>query len=420
VLVFGVENCRWTAAGKILSESKGMDAIVDGEVACEEGTAAAFDCGSVDILSFLPVSAVGGGRGVRLNDVWGWTDPETGREYAIVGRVDGTSFVDVSDPYNPVYLGEMPKTAASPGSIWRDMKVYRNHVYVVADGAASHGMQIFDLTQLRDVKNAPVTFEETARYDNIHSAHNIVINEETGYGYIVGASAGGETCGGGLHMINLEQPDRPTFAGCFADPETGRSGTGYSHDAMCIIYHGPDSAYEGQEICFGANETALSIADVTDKANPEALSSAAYPNVGYAHQGWITEDHKYFFLGDELDEMNGSYDRTRTMVWDVSDLDDPILVKEFMGTTGAIDHNLYIKGNKMYQSNYVAGMRVIDISDPENPRETGYFDTVPYGDNSPGFNGSWSNYPYFASGTIVVTSGREGVFFLKNKEQPVP
>jgi choice-of-anchor B domain-containing protein len=221
-------------------------------------------------------------------------------------------------------------------------------------------------------------------------------------------------------MINLEQPDRPTFAGCFADPETGRSGTGYSHDAMCIIYHGPDSAYEGQEICFGANETALSIADVTDKANPEALSSAAYPNVGYAHQGWITEDHKYFFLGDELDEMNGSYDRTRTMVWDVSDLDDPILVKEFMGTTGAIDHNLYIKGNKMYQSNYVAGMRVIDISDPENPRETGYFDTVPYGDNSPGFNGSWSNYPYFASGTIVVTSGREGVFFLKNKEQPVP
>ncbi len=419
-LVFGAENGRWTAAGKILSESKGMDAIVGGDVACEEGTAAAFDCNSVDILSFLPVSAVGGGRGVRLNDVWGWTDPETGREYAIVGRVDGTSFVDVSDPYNPVYLGEMPKTAASPGNIWRDMKVYRNHVYVVADGAASHGMQIFDLTQLRDVKNAPVTFEETARYDNIHSAHNIVINEETGYGYIVGASAGGETCGGGLHMINLEQPDRPTFAGCFADPETGRSGTGYSHDAMCIIYHGPDSAYEGQEICFGANETALSIADVTDKANPEALSSAAYPNVGYAHQGWITEDHKYFFLGDELDEMNGSYDRTRTMVWDVSDLDDPILVKEFMGTTGAIDHNLYIKGNKMYQSNYVAGMRVIDISDPENPRETGYFDTVPYGDNSPGFNGSWSNYPYFASGTIVVTSGREGVFFLKNKEQPVP
>ena len=164
----------------------------------------------------------------------------------------------------------------------------------------------------------------------------------------------------------------------------------------------------------------LIVADVTDKANPEALSSAAYPNVGYAHQGWITEDHKYFFLGDELDEMNGSYDRTRTMVWDVTDLDDPILTTEFMGTTGAIDHNLYIKGNTMYQSNYVAGMRVIDISDPENPRETGYFDTVPYGDNSASFNGSWSNYPYFASGTIVVTSGREGVFFLKNKEQPVP
>ncbi|TDJ56633.1 MAG: choice-of-anchor B family protein [Gemmatimonadetes bacterium] len=419
-LVYTRVEGRWTATGKILSESKGMDAIVGGEVACQDGTAAAFECNSVDIVSFLPVSAVGGGRGVRLNDVWGWTDPQTGREYAIIGRLDGTAFVDLSDPYNPVYLGELPKTASSPGSVWRDMKVYRNYVYIVADGAAAHGMQVFDLTQLRDVSNAPVTFEETAHYDEIHSAHNIVINEETGYAYAVGASGGGETCGGGLHMINLEQPDQPTFAGCFADSETGRSGTGYSHDAMCVIYHGPDSEHDGKEICFGANETALSIADVTDKANPEALSSAAYPNVAYAHQGWITEDHKYFFLGDELDEINGSYDRTRTLVWDVSDLDDPILATEFMGATGAIDHNMYIKGNTLYQSNYTAGIRVIDISDPQNPRETGYFDTVPYGDNSPSFNGAWSNYPFFASGTIVVTSGREGVFFLKKKEQPVP
>jgi choice-of-anchor B domain-containing protein len=419
-MVFEADQGAWNSTGKILSESLGMDAVVGGEVPCADGASAGFDCTDVDLVSFLPVSGVGGGRGVRLNDVWGWTDSETGREYAIVGRLDGTSFVDVTDPHYPVYLGDLPKTETSPGSVWRDMKVYKDHVYVVADGAGLHGMQVFDLRQLREVRNAPVTFEETVHYDKIHSAHNVVINEETGYAYIVGASGGGETCGGGLHMVNIQQPDQPTFVGCFSDTETGRAGTGYSHDAMCIIYHGPDTEHDGKEICFGSNETALSIADVSDKDNPTGLSNAAYPNVGYAHQGWITEDHKYFFLGDELDETNGSYDRTRTMVWDVSDLDDPVLVKEFMGTTAAIDHNLYIKGTTMYQSNYQAGLRVIDVSDPENPRETGYFDTVPYGDNSPSFNGSWSNYPYFASGTIVVTSGREGVFFLKKKEQPVP
>ncbi len=419
-LVYQAEGGHWTSAGKILSEAQGMEALLGEDVGCEEGRATMFDCNAIDLTAFLPVGAIGGGRGVRVNDVWGWTDPETGREYALVGRMDGTAFIDVTDANNPVYLGELPKTENTPGTVWRDMKVYRNHVYIVADGAQSHGMQIFDLTQLRNVQNAPVTFEETAHYDQIHSAHNIVINEETGYAYAVGASGGGETCGGGLHMINLENPTEPTFAGCFADPETGRSGTGYSHDAQCLIYHGPDAEHEGKEICFGANETALSIADVSDKDNPVGLSNAAYPNVGYAHQGWITEDHKYFFLGDELDELQGGVEMTRTLIWDISDLDDPVLVKEWAGSTAAIDHNMYVVGNTLYQANYVAGLRILDISDPENPRETGYFDTVPYGENTPSFNGAWSNYPYFASGTIIVTSGREGVFLLKRKEQPVP
>ena len=419
-MIYRLQDGHWVSSGRVMSEVEGMDAIAGSKVACQEGSAAGFDCSQMDLTAFVPVSALGGGRGVRVNDIWGWTDPRTGREYAIVGRSDGTAFVDVTDAYNPVYVGNLPKTAKAPGSVWRDMKVYHDHVFVVADGAGEHGMQVFDLTQLRKVRNPPVVFEETAHYDRIHSAHNIVINEETGFAYAVGASAGGETCGGGLHMINIQDPEHPVFAGCFADPETGRAGTGYTHDAMCIIYHGPDTEHQGREICFGSNETALSIADVTDKAAPRALSHAAYPNVGYAHQGWITEDHKYFYLDDELDELQGKVDHTRTLVWDVTDLDDPVLVKEYMGTTPSIDHNLYIKGTTMYQSNYVAGLRVVDISDPENPHEVGYFDTVPYGDNSPSFNGSWSNYPYFASGTIVVTSGREGLFLLRTKEQPTP
>jgi choice-of-anchor B domain-containing protein len=274
---------------------------------------------------------------------------------------------------------------------------------------------------LRSVEGAPVTFTPTNTYDKIASAHNIVVNEETGFAYVVGASAGGETCGGGLHMMNLQDdPANPTFAGCFSDPNTGNAGTGYSHDAQCIVYQGPDEAHRDKEICFGANETALSIADISDKDNPVALSQAAYPNVGYAHQGWVSDDHRYFFLGDELDELSGTAPQTRTLVWDIEDLDDPVLATEYMGETSASDHNLYIQGRYMYQSNYVAGMRVIDISDPTAPVEVGYFDTVPFGDDIPGFSGSWSNYPYFASGVIVVSSMREGMFLLRKREQPVP
>ena len=156
---------------------------------------------------------------------------------------------------------------------------------------------------------------------------------------------------------------------------------------------------------------------IRDRAKPAAISTAAYPNVAYAHQGWLTEDQKYFYLNDEGDELGGLVPRTRTLVWDVAKLDEPVLVKEFLGTTEATDHNLYIRGKYMFQSNYVAGLRVIDISDPVNPRETGYLDTVPYGENRPGYAGSWTNYPFFKSGTIVVTSEREGLFVVRHRPQ---
>lgn len=409
---------EWHTETELYTAPEGMDAVVGGEVRCAEGAAAGFECGGVDLVSFVPVADLGGGRGVNLNDIWGWTDPETGKEWALVGRMDGMSFVDVSDPVRPVVVANLPKTEGSNSATWRDMKVYENHVYIVADGAGQHGVQVYDLTQLRDLdaSDGPVRVVETALYTNVASVHNIVINEETGYAYAVGSGQGGETCGGGLHMIDIRTPGEPTFAGCFADPSTGRQKTGYSHDAQCVVYNGPDQDYQGREICLGANETALSIADVTDKEAPVAISMATYPNVGYTHQGWFDEEQRYFYMNDELDEMQGLVERTRTLVWDLADLDDPVLVKEHLGTQPSIDHNLYIKDELMYQSNYMSGLRILDISDRENPVEVAFFDTVPYGDNSPSFGGSWSNYPYFASGTIVVTSGSEGLFVLKKQE----
>jgi len=410
------ESADWTAAGTVIDDSEGYASITGGEVKCDSETASAFPCKDVDMLSFLSVGDIGGARGVRTNDIWGWTDPETDREYAIVGRTEGTSFVDVTDASNPRYLGNLPKTEGSNTSVWRDMKVYRDHVFIVADGAGEHGVQVFDLRRLRDVPPETVTFEADAHYDQIHSAHNIVINEETGFAFVVGASSGGETCGGGLHMVNIQNPTSPTFAGCFADPNTGRRGTGYSHDAQCVTYSGPDTEFAGREICFGSNETALSISDVTDKGSPVALSSASYPNVAYTHQGWLTEDQTYFYMNDEGDEARELVEGTRTLIWDVTDLEDPVLVGEYLADNTSIDHNLYVKGNLIYESNYVSGLRVLDISDPVNPVEVGYFDTVPYGENSPGTGGgSWSNYPYFKSGIVIVTSSREGLFVLKKR-----
>ncbi len=405
----------WTEDTSVVSPPEALPSLMGDEIRCQQGEARLWDCNNVDLVSFLPVSAIGGVRGMRLNDLWGWTDSATGREYALIGRSDGTSFVDMSDAAHPRYLGDLPMTPGAHAAVWRDIKVYRDHAYIVSDGAGQHGVQVFDLHRLRNLK-APQTFAPDYLYPDIWSAHNVVIDEETGFGYVVGASAGGTTCDGGLHMMDLHQPARPTFAGCFADGITGRRGTGYIHDAQCLVYRGPDRDYAGHEICISANETAISLTDVSDKKAPRSISTVSYPNVAYAHQGWLSDDQRFFFSNDEIDEANGSEPHTRTLVWDLTDLDDPLLVKEYKQTTTETDHNLYVRGRYMYQSNTGAGLRVIDVSDPVNPREVGFFDTDREGTGG----GTWSNYPFFKSGVIPVTGGFAGIFFVRPRAEAVP
>ncbi|MDE2663394.1 MAG: choice-of-anchor B family protein [Gemmatimonadota bacterium] len=383
-------------------------AVTSAEVRCEDDRAAGFDCADVDLQAYLPLASIGAEPGERVSDAWGWTDPETGREYGLVGRSGGAAIVDVTDAVNPVYLGVIPANRSGA----RDLKVYADHLFFTGDGAGAHGLVVFDLTRLRDVANPPVEFAPDLRWDEIGSAHNLIIDTGAGTAFTVSTSGDGHTCGGGLVMIDISQPLAPEFAGCYTDTE-GLIFQGRTHDAQCLVYDGPDTDYRGRELCFASNETALRIVDVTDKANPRPISAAAYPGVAYIHQGWLSDDRRYFFLDDELDELVGTTDRTKTIVWDVTDLDDPVVIADYYGPNNATDHNLYVKGDRMYQANYQAGFRVIDISDPENLREVGHFDTTPYGADPPGFNGAWTAFPYFESGTVLVTSMLEGVFLLK-------
>ncbi len=416
IVPFGMDGDAYVAQSPVYPNAMGLARSVGEPVRCEDGDAAGFDCKGVDMVSFLPISELGGLRGARLNDIWGWTDPQSGKEYALVGRMEGMSAVDVSNAGNPVVVANLPMTPGANAASWRDIKVYKDHAYITADGSGNHGMQVLDLTLLRDFSGEIMQLEPTFLYTNVASAHNMVINEDTGMGFIVGAGDGGESCGGGLHMVDLTTPTNPTFVGCYAEEQTGRRGTGYTHDAQCVTYSGPDTQYVGKEVCFASNETALAIADVTDPANPQTLSIAEYPRVAYTHQGWLSEDHRFHYVNDELDELGGQTEETRTLVWDVSDLDDPQLVQEYTYGTKSIDHNLYVRDNLIYMANYASGLRIHDITDPANPREVAHFDTTPVVEESPGFTGTWSNYPFFKSGIVVVSSIGEGLFVLRKSD----
>jgi choice-of-anchor B domain-containing protein len=367
-----------------------------------------YPCKNIDLLHRVHIDAMGGDQNTTGSDIWGWTDAATGKEYAIMGLSNGTSFVDISEPKFPVYLGHLP--TATINSKWRDIKTYKNHAYIVSE-ATDHGVQVFDLTQLRNITE-PQVFSVTTRYTRVGSIHNIAINESTGYAYVVGGREGNAECNSGLHMININSPANPVFSGCYATD-------GYTHDAQCVIYNGTDFTYSGREICFNSNEDTLTIVDVTNKSNPIQLSRTGYDNSQYTHQGWLTEDHRYFLMNDEQDEQELGHN-TKTYIWDMFDLNNPELIGFYNGPKASIDHNIYIKGNYAYLTNYTSGLSIVDIKDIGSGllQETANFDGYPAHDLAV-FSGAWSNYPYFESGSVIMSDKWGGLFILEPQLCPV-
>ncbi|GAB4582003.1 MAG: hypothetical protein Fur0022_47550 [Anaerolineales bacterium] len=369
---------------------------------CVNGFAGSYACEEVDLMAFMPLTTFSAGS---ANDVQGWTDPLDGKEYAVLGLNNGTAFIDITDPENPVYLGKLPGHNNS-SSLWREMEVMGNYVYVVSE-AGGHGLQIFDLTELRNVTNPPVTFAETEHYNAFGNGHTVGGNPATNFMYAMGTN----TCSGGLHMVNVADPLNPLNAGCY-------SADGYSHDAQCILYNGPDVPYQGHEICFNSNEDTLTIVDVTNKASPVTISINPYAGSAYTHQTWITDDHTYLLLQDELDEGNFGHN-SRTRIWDVSDLNAPEIIGIHDGPYPAIDHNAYIYNGYAYLANYTAGLQIFDLETVANGTLTrkAFFDSY-LPDDSATFEGAWAVYPFFESGLVLITGIGEGMYIVKPTLDP--
>jgi hypothetical protein len=393
-----------------------------------------YPCSNIDLMSFIPLANMiipNVPTSPQGNSIWGWTYND-GREFALMCLSTGTAFVEITDPVNPVYIGILPShnLVYSP---WRDVRTYANHAFIVSE-AASHGMQVFDLTLLLnvDASSMPVRFTPTVRYTGFSTAHTIAINEATGFAYAVGSN----TYAGGLHMINIRTPSNPVFAG-------GYGGDGYTHECQCALceyptvaffvsvfffwFHvvsnvpfcsaddsGPDTRYTGKEICFNYNEDTLTIVDVTNKAAPIQLSRIGYTASAFTHQGWLTDDRRHVIVDDELDEIMGT-GNTKSHVFNVQSLTNPTYVGYHSGTTKATDHNLYIKGNLVFETNFRAGLQVlrIDNLDTASMTQVGYFDIYPSSDSN-SLNGAWGNYPYFPSGNIIVSGIEQGLYVLKS------
>jgi choice-of-anchor B domain-containing protein len=448
--IMEIKMAQWEAE----MESGAMDSSQYPELGytpCVDGFAAAipgddnntFRCRNIDLYHFLSHAELGSPAG-HGSSSWGWTSAD-GREFVAIGQYDGTAFAEITSEGKLSYLGRLPQYD-SIGSNWREIRIV-NDLVVVGSEAIKHGVQFFDMKKLLDLDPAsPKTFtqdELTGHWDElpVGRTHNIVVNQELNYAIACGSVGGNETirvrdelpCRGGLIFLDISDPTNVTSPGC-------ASADGYVHDAECLVYRGPDERYYGRDICYGYNEDTLTIYDVTNKVGnvSNIISITDFPGAEYIHQGVVNNEtwQEYLFMDDEFDERDAKVGPMTkglptTHIFDIRDLENPKYTGNYAGRTRSIDHNQYIVGSHLYQSNYGNGLNVLDISsvtrDPSGAGicEAGFFDVYPEDDENEGggtvaFLGSWSSYANFKSGFIFVHTIERGSFVVKMTSKDCP
>ena len=360
------------------------------------------------------------GSNSAANDVWGYVSP-SGREYALIGLRRGMGVVEVTNPRDPSVIAFIPgpdepggvpapervarhachdECVETPGegSTWRDVKVFGEYAYNVNE--TSGGMQVLDLTQ---VDQGTVTIAGVTTTSGLQTSHNITINTDSGYAYLTGSNI----ANGGLVVFDLNaDPVNPPLVGVW----NGR----YFHDVDVISYTSGPMA--GKEIAYGfAERDGVYVVDVTDKSAMTLLATRTYPNVRYAHYGAVSEDLKYLFVNDELDELqDGDVTTTTTYIFDIQDPANPVYHSSFTNGKVSIDHNLRVRGDYLYEANYRTGLRVFDITDIDHVHEVGHYDTYPSADGN-SFDGAWGVYTDLPSGVILVSDMQSGLFVLEHR-----
>jgi choice-of-anchor B domain-containing protein len=364
-----------------------------GPAECKNGKAGGLPCKNIDLVG--RVTGTGG-----IADVWGWVDPETKDEYAIVGGASGPHFFNITNPAKPVALGSVVPLKP-PAGLWLEMEILNDHLYWVCD-LTPCGLNVFDLSRLTGPEAAVPVWRPDVHLP-LGTFHSIDSNPKTNHIFLNGV---GIAVGPPI-IFDVSTPLAPTPVGAMADD-------GYTHDSLCRNYRGADKDHKGDEICFNFNEDSVTIYNVTDDPQqPVMLSRNPYEGAAYTHSGALTKDHNTLISTDEGDE-SATQGPSTLYVWDVRDLDKPKLINAWEANSLSIDHNIYSEQDALFHANYNNGFRILDLSRAHKGKlkEVAYIDTMPVAD-SPSYEGVWAAYPFLPSGNILVGDMADGFYIVR-------
>lgn len=394
-----------------------------GRADCVANSVGTYPCQSVNLFSHLDTGDLLSGAN-SASDIWGFQDLNTLREYIIIGLVTGAAVVDVTAPENPQVIG----VHRGLSSTWRDIKIlqtwdatsarWRAYAYVSTE--ANMGIAILDLSGL------PNSIAEPRYVSDFATAHNVYLaNADYSFGVAQKGLeptliiTGTNLARGRSRFYDLSTPANPELSSVRPTVDTD-SESQYIHDAASVnisddrkeAYCNAGSAMDYCTLLADFNEDSIEIWDISNPESPQFISSRLYSGARYVHSGWWSEDGRYLYAHDELDETNAGL-FTTVRVFNADDLTSLELIGSWQGPTRAIDHNGFVRGNRYYMSNYTEGLTVLDISQPNQPERVGYFDSVP-ATSSASFAGAWGVFPFLPSGTLAISDMPSGLYLLED------
>lgn len=326
--------------------------------------------------------------GIQYQGVWGWHQQSLNREYAILGASDGTYFLDVTTPSNPVVVDYIP--AAHGNLIWHEIKTYQNYCYIVSDDGAPNTFIICDLNSLPD--SVTILHNNNTIFERCHTIY--VDGTKLWCGSVTGDNNAFQYS---MACYDLSvNPAQPTLIRAL---DQDYPAIGSVHDMFVrndTVY--ASCGYEGLHIyTFGSVYTEIGFL-------------TTYPEQGYNHSSFLTPGGNTLIFMDEVPDGRG------IKSVDVSNMGNITVNQVFRSNTGNTPHNPYILGaNILVGANYTDGLQLWNISNPSAVVPIGYFDSdtlVNYPNYTDAYHGCWGAYTDLPSGLILIGDMQNGLFVL--------
>lgn len=306
----------------------------------------------------------------------------------------GVRILDVADPRAPRAIGAV---ATIPGTTQEDVEVitvatpsFQGDLLVAGiqgcarDGHVPGGLDLWDVTdptQPRHLAFWPSSPPGAGSGRGVHEFHlfqrdgRVLVAATVPYSELFEGA-------GDFRIVDITDPRRPEQVAAWGLASSDL--TPRCDAERCYFAHSAWTNQAGTLVAVSYWDAGAILLDISDISRPRYLGRTVYPAeaAGNTHSAWFIGNDTMLVTTDEnFTPTTEGWGYLR--VWDIRDRSHPSQIGSY--TTAAARsatppgpgdfsaHNPFVVGNHVYVSWFADGVRVLDLTDPSQPREIGAF-----------------------------------------------